>query len=64
MITGYVDLISSNTTEEDTKDKLEIIRSQLDVINSHLHNLRDLKEYKTIDFGGITLLDLESSKDE
>ena len=64
VITGYVDLLSSSTAEEDTKEKLEIIKSQLEVINTHLHNLRDFKEYKTVDFAGITLLDLGSPKNE
>jgi hypothetical protein len=59
-----VELLSSSTAEKETKDKLEIIKGQLEVINSHLHSLRDLNEFKTVDFSGITLLDLDPSKDE
>ena len=58
VITGYVDLISASTVEEDTREKLEIIKGQLQVINTHLHKLREVREYRTVDFGGITLLDL------
>ena len=62
VIMGYVDLLSSSTGEEDTKEKLIIIKEQLDLISRYLQNLRNLREYKTMDFAGITLLDLEQPK--
>ena len=62
VITGYVDLLSASTEEENTKEKLSIMKSQLDLISKYLHDLRNLKEYKTVDFAGVTLLDIESSK--
>jgi signal transduction histidine kinase len=62
VITGYVDLLSASTKEETTKEKLSIIKSQLDLISKYLNDLRSLKEYKTVDFAGVTLLDIESSK--
>ena len=61
VITGYVDLLSASTEEENTKKKLSIIKSQLDLISKYLHDLRSLKEYKTVDFAGVTLLDIEPS---
>ena len=62
VITGYVDLLSASTEEENTKEKLSIIKSQLDLISKYLHDLRNIKEYKTVDFAGVTLLDIKSSK--
>jgi signal transduction histidine kinase len=62
VITGYVDLLSASTEEANTKEKLSIIKSQLDLISKYLHDLRNIKEYKTVDFAGVTLLDIESSK--
>ncbi len=61
VITGYVDLLSASTEEENTKEKLSIIKSQLDLISKYLHDLRSLKEYKTVDFAGVTLLDIDPS---
>ena len=61
VITGYVDLLSASTEEENTKKKLSIIKSQLDLISKYLHDLRSVKEYKTVDFAGVTLLDIEPS---
>ncbi len=59
VITGYVDLLTASTREENTKVKLAIIKDQLEVINRYLTNLRNLREYKTVDFAGVTLLDIE-----
>jgi len=61
VITGYVDLLSASTEEENTKEKLSIMKSQLDLISKYLHDLRNLKEYKTVDFAGVTLLDIDPS---
>ncbi len=62
VITGYVDLLSVSTKEENTKEKLSIIKTQLELINKYLWNLRKLKEYKTVDISGVTLLDIGSTK--
>ena len=59
VITGYVDLLSESTNEENTKEKLSIIKGQLDLINKYMADLRDIKEYKTINRAGVTLLDIE-----
>ena len=61
---GYVDLLKSSTGEEDTKEKLTIIKSQLELISKYLQNLRNVQEYKTVDFAGVTLLDIEKTKNE
>jgi signal transduction histidine kinase len=59
VITGYVDLLTASTKEENTKEKLSIIKDQLEVINKYLNSLRNLREYKTVDFAGVTLLDID-----
>jgi signal transduction histidine kinase len=61
VITGYVDLLTASTKEENTKEKLSIIKDQLEVINKYLNSLRNLREYKTVDFAGVTLLDIDPS---
>lgn len=60
IIIGYVDLILSTTDEEDTRKKLKIVRDQLSVIVKILHNFRELQEYETKSFDGMTLLDIDS----
>ncbi|MBT8407807.1 MAG: hypothetical protein KJP05_10150 [Deltaproteobacteria bacterium] len=62
VITGYVDLLSESTNEENTKEKLSIIKGQLDLINKYMADLRNLKEYKTLDIAGVTLLDIEPTR--
>ncbi|MBT8407338.1 MAG: hypothetical protein KJP05_07765 [Deltaproteobacteria bacterium] len=59
VITGYVDLLTESTKEENTKEKLFIVKNQLEVINQYLNSLRNLREYKTVDFAGVTLLDID-----
>ena len=66
VITGYVDLLSASTKEDETREKLSIIKGQLELINRYMTDLRNIKEYKTIEFAGVTLLDigLTETKDE
>ena len=59
VITGYVDLLLASTEEDDTREKLSIVKDQLELINRYLNNLRNLREYKTMDFAGVTLLDID-----
>ena len=59
VITGYVDLLSTSTKEDNTKEKLTIIKGQLELINKYMTDLRNIKEYRTIEFAGVTLLDIE-----
>jgi signal transduction histidine kinase len=62
VITGYVDLLSASTKEDNTREKLSIIKGQLDLINKYMTDLRNIKEYKTIEFAGVTLLDIAPTK--
>ena len=62
VITGYVDLLSESTNEANTKEKLSIIKGQLNLINKYMADLRNIKEYKTINIAGVTLLDIEPTR--
>jgi signal transduction histidine kinase len=62
VITGYVDLLSESTKENYTKEKLSIIKGQLELINKYMKDLSNIKEYKTIEFAGVTLLDIEPAR--
>ena len=62
VITGYVDLLSESTKENYTKEKLSIIKGQLELINKYMKDLSNIKEYKTIEFAGVTLLDIEQTR--
>jgi len=62
VITGYVDLLSASTKEDNTKEKLSIIKGQLELINKYMTDLRNIKEYRTIEFAGVTLLDIEPTR--
>ena len=62
VITGYVDLLSASTKEDNTREKLSIIKGQLELINKYMTDLRNIKEYKTIEFAGVTLLDIGSTE--
>lgn len=62
VITGYVDLLSESTNEAETREKLSIIKTQLDLINRYMADLRNIKEYKTINIAGVTLLDIEPTR--
>jgi signal transduction histidine kinase len=62
VITGYVDLLSASTKEDDTREKLLVIKGQLEIINRYMTDLRNIKEYKTVEFAGVTLLDIGSTE--
>jgi signal transduction histidine kinase len=62
VITGYVDLLSASTKEDYTKEKLSIIKGQLELINKYMTDLKNVREYKTIEFAGVTLLDIEPTR--
>jgi signal transduction histidine kinase len=62
IIIGHVDLLLSNAEEEKTKKKLMIIKEQLKTLSMTLQDLRNLREYNTIDFDGLTLLDMNLRK--
>jgi len=64
VIMGYVDLLAAAAREPGTQKKLKIIKEQLEVLTAYLQNLRELAEYRTVDFGEVTLLDIASRKEE
>jgi hypothetical protein len=61
---GYVDLLAAGTREVELQKKLRIIKEQLEVLGTYLQNLRQLSEYRTVDFGDLTLLDIGTKKGE
>ena len=58
IIIGYVDLLLSTIEDSVTRNKLQIIKEQLQSLSMTLQDLRSLREYKTVDFDGLTLLDI------
>jgi signal transduction histidine kinase len=59
VIMGHVDLLSLSTKEDETKRKLKIMSEQLDLLTIYLQKLREISRYKTIDYHGIVMLDLD-----
>ena len=58
VVMGHVDLLSSSTEEEHTKYRLEKVKAQLELMSKYIHRLRELDQYRTIDFHGLTMLDI------
>jgi len=58
IVIGHVDLLMSRIEDEKAKNKLEIIKEQLQSLSITLQDLRKLREYKTTDLDGLTLLDI------
>lgn len=63
IIFGYVDLLLASTKEEHTKEKLIIIKEQLNIISEILDNFREVDNFKTIDFDGVDILDTKKMLD-
>jgi len=63
IIFGYVDLLLANSKEEHTKEKLIIIKEQLNIISEILDNFREVDNFKTIDFDGVDILDTKKMLD-
>jgi hypothetical protein len=59
---GHVDLLSAQAHNAEEQKKLTIIRSQLDLLTTYLENLREIEAFRTVDFGGLTLLDITSTR--
>jgi len=58
IVIGHVDLLMSRIDDQKAQNKLEIIKAQLQSLSITLQDLRKLREYKTIDLDGLTLLDI------
>ncbi|PLX51854.1 MAG: hypothetical protein C0612_04500 [Desulfobulbaceae bacterium] len=63
IIFGYVDLLLASSKEEHTKEKLIIIKEQLNIISEILDNFREVDNFKTIDFDGVDILDTKKRLD-
>ena len=57
IIIGHVDLLLSTIEDRVARNKLEIIKEQLQSLSMTLQDLRGLREFKTVDLDGLTLLD-------
>jgi hypothetical protein len=57
IILGYVDLLLASSREENTKQKLFIIKEQLEIISEILDDFREVDSFKTKDFDGVDILD-------
>ena len=62
IVIGHVDLLLSRIEDQDARNKLEIIKEQLQSLSMTLQDLRSLREYRTVDLDGLTLLDIEGRK--
>ena len=62
VIMGHVDLLSAQAHNAEVQKKLSIIRNQLDLLTTYLQNLREIEAFRTVDFGGLTLLDITSTR--
>jgi signal transduction histidine kinase len=57
IILGYVDLLLNSSKEEHTKQKLVIVKEQLERISEILDDFREVDKFKTIDFDGLEILE-------
>lgn len=62
VIMGHVDLLSAQAHDAEVQKKLTIVRNQLDLLKTYLQNLREMEAFRTVDFGGLTLLDITSTR--
>ena len=53
----------ASSKEEHTKEKLIIIKEQLNIISEILDNFREVDNFKTIDFDGVDILDTKKMLD-
>lgn len=64
IILGYVDLLSNKTKEKNTKQKLVVIKEQLEIISELLNDFREVDSFKTKDFDGVELLATDKLMEE
>jgi hypothetical protein len=57
IILGYVDLLLNRSKEKHTKQKLVIIKEQLEIISEILDDFREVDNFKTKNFDGMEILD-------
>lgn len=56
IIFGYVDLLIKKTREKHTRQKLIIIRKQLEIISEILDDFREVDSFTTKNFDGVEML--------
>ena len=64
IILGYVDLLLNRSKEKHTKQKLVIIKEQLEIISEMLDDFREVDNFKTINFDGMEILDTNRLMEE
>ena len=64
IILGYVDLLLSRTKEKQTKQKLVIIKEQLEIISEILDDFREVENFKTKNFDGVEILATDKLMEE
>lgn len=64
IILGYVDLLLNKTKEKQTKQKLVVIKEQLEIISELLNDFREVDSFKTKDFDGVELLATDKLMEE
>jgi signal transduction histidine kinase len=64
IILGYVDLLLNRSKEKHTKQKLVIIKEQLEIISEILDDFREVDDFKTKNFDGMEILDTKRLMEE
>ena len=64
IILGYVDLLLNKSKEKNTKQKLVIIKEQLEIISEILDDFREVDNFKTKNFDGMEILDTNRLMEE
>ena len=64
IILGYVDLLLNRSKEKHTKQKLVIIKEQLEIISEILDDFREVDNFKTKNFDGMEILDTNRLMEE
>lgn len=64
VIMGHVDLLTIRAENTEVQEKLRLIKDQLDLLTNYLQNLRGLKEFRTVESAGLTLLDITAKRTE
>jgi signal transduction histidine kinase len=64
ILLGYVDLLTDNARDEESREKLRIIKDQLEQISRILNNFRELDRYQTKEVDGLKILDTEMNEPE
>ena len=64
IILGYVDLLLNKSKEKHTKNKLAIIKEQLEIISEILSDFRELDDFKTKNFDGVEILATKNMMEE